>query len=403
MEINKRKGILIAGGVGLGIATLASGCVQVTDSFNTSNFSAEINNDNSIRTTNVNSNNLRIDGGTPCPCETPVAGVSKADADALTEARRSFTAVIGNEKFTVTPRPTEPVATATAIATVKKADSTPTPTATQEACPQGEWKVIDLNGKPILGLFGVPTRVTGGVDLANHEPFTSSLKDLGQDINPLQNVLADPGSMLIDRDLIKKTESEEALKDWDQRVADGKAEYIWGDTKGGHKVNFYDFQSKDDPRLTLNKETGDVEFRLVLPKHVLVRIDAEEADISLKSKERNIRMILCQSGANRGVDFGHQTVFIRTSYEDEVTMILKNPTVPGTQVQIFGQEVKSATAFASIKAFLQGVEVKQARPDYPRYFVHTLNMNDYSFGSAESPKPNVSFKGLVSNYLKNNK
>lgn len=267
----------------------------------------------------------------------------------------------------------------------------------ESSCPKGEWQVIDLRGKAIVGVSGVPSRVTGSFDLADHAIFKSNLPGTESGSNPLQNVLGEPGAFLADRDLIAKTEPQN-LASWDAKVKAGHAEYI---RTSGPNINFYDLQSNADRGVSWNAEKGVYEFRLNLPKHVIVRIDAEEAKVLMTSAsgDRKVRIDMCQSGATRGVDFGHQTLFARSPYEQGMLLVIESPTIPGTQVQILGLEVKDPTAFASMESFLQGVEPRQARPDYPEYFVHTFNMNDLTWGSAESPTPKAPFKVLKNNYL----
>ncbi len=254
-----------------------------------------------------------------------------------------------------------------------------------ESCP-GPLQIKDLRGKGIVSISGVPSQVTGNFDLANQGIFKSILPSL-------KNVLGDPGAFLADPSNIPAADRAS----WDNKVKAGNAEYI---RRSGPNVNFYDLQKNTDNGVSWNAEKGIYEFRLVLPKHVIVRIDAEEANVFMTSAsgDRNVRFEMCQSGANRGVDFGHQTLFVRTPYGQSSVLRIESPTIPGTQVQLFGMEVKDPTAFASAESFMQGVTVRQDRADYPRYFVHTLNMNDLTLASAESPAPRASFQELLKNY-----
>lgn len=105
---------------------------------------------------------------------------------------------------------------------------------------------------------------------------------------------------------------------------------------------------------------------------------------------------MCQSGT--GNNKGHQTLFVRSPYEQQMRLTLKKVTVPGTQVQILGMQVKDSTAFASQEVALQGTWARQARQGYPEYYMHTYNMNDGSWGSAESPLPTVPLRTIKKNY-----
>ncbi len=305
-----------------------------------------------------------------------------------------------------TPR-VEATKPASATAAAPRKDGTPvaaitarpaaTVEATAESCPKGTWKVQDLRGKDIMGVTGMPTKVTKGLDLADHGIFENNLTGLKGPKNPTRNVLeADKaGAFLADPSKLTATDKVK----WDAWVAAGDAEYI---RREGKNRNFYEFQDPSDPALAQDAE-GRPQFELTVPKHTIIRIDMEEIEeILLRSKngDRNIGLQFCQSGAIAGEDFGHQTVFIRAPYEQEMKLTMRGMTVPGTEVQIFGMEVRagSPTAFASTGAFLQGVKVRQEREAYPRYFVHTVNMNDLSIGSAESPKPNTPFQALKANY-----
>lgn len=262
-----------------------------------------------------------------------------------------------------------------------------------ESCSAGGLQIADLKGKGIVSVSGVPARVSGGLDLADHGIFTNGFPGLNGPDNPLRNVLGEPGAFLADPDNIPTADRAS----WDAKVKAGFAEYI---RRSGPNVNFFDLQTNSDRGVSWNAEKGIYEFVLVLPKHVIVRIDAEEAKVLATSAngDRNIRFEMCQSGATRGVDFGHQTLFIRTPYEQGSVIKLESPTIPGTQVQVFGMEVKDPTAFASAEAAFQGVRGRQARPDYPEYFMHTLNMNDLTLGSAESPSATAPFQAIKSNY-----
>lgn len=257
-----------------------------------------------------------------------------------------------------------------------------------ENCPGGSWQITDLKGKGVVSISGVPNRVTGNFDLADHGIFRSV-----SGLEALKNVLGEPGSFLADPNNIPAADKAS----WDAKVNAGLAEYI---RTGGPNRNFFDLQSRTDYGVSLNPVTGLYEFNLSLPPHVILRIDAEEAKVFLASAngDRKIRLQMCQSGATRGVDFGHQTLFIRTPYAQGVSLRLESPTIPGTQVQIYGLQVQSPSAFVSGEAFLQGVKVRQDRADYPRYLAHTLNMNDLTLGSVESPAPGAPFQVIEKNY-----
>lgn len=254
-------------------------------------------------------------------------------------------------------------------------------------CGEG-MQIADLRGKAILGVTGVPSKATGSFDLADHAPFRSV-----SGLEALKNVLGEPGAFLADPNNISGADKAS----WDAKVVAGYAEYI---RRSGPAINFFDLQSKNDYGVSFNQTTGLYEFNLALPPHVIVRIDAEEAKIFMASAngDRNIRFEMCQSGATRGVDLGHQTLFIRSPYAQPSSLRLESPTIPGTQIQIFGMQVKNPTAFASAESFLQGVAARQGRADYPEYFVHALNMNDLTLGSSESPTPGASFQVVGKNY-----
>lgn len=333
---------------------------------------------------------------TPTTVNTPtIDAAAQGKKDAMNtalagQAKPIATATIGEVHYTVTPITRQPTAEPT-----KKVEPTATATAVEQTCP-GEWQIKNSNGRAVVGVSGIPQQVTGNFDLANHGIFTSLLPGMAQGANPLQNVLGEPGAFLADRALIEKTEPQN-LGSWDSKVKAGYAEYI---RTSGPDVNFFDLQNVTDRGVSLNPETGKYELKLNLSKHLIVRVDAEEANILMKSAngDRNVRINLCQSGSTPGDDFGHQTFFIRTPYEQGSTLVLENPTIPGTQVQILGMEVKDATAFASIESFLQGVEQRQARPDYPGYYAGTFNINDKTLGYTESLRPKAPFKTLKKNY-----
>ncbi len=257
--------------------------------------------------------------------------------------------------------------------------------------------ITDLRGKIVVSAPNVPSKVSGSFDLADHPPFRNGgFLEAGHP-NPLQNVLADPGAFLVDLDKVVRDEPGN-LPVWKAKIARGEAEASIKPGEGPD-VNFYDFQSPGGPGWSM--KDGHWQFDLALPKHVIIRIDAEEGWVRLRSggkDPKDLLVDLYQAGAKDG-ERAHHTLFIRTPYEDECRLTLEMPTVPGTQLQIFGMQVTYPTAFASQEAFLQGVAVRQASPAVPRYLVHGLNANDLTFGSAESPGPGKPFQHLRNNYL----
>lgn len=267
--------------------------------------------------------------------------------------------------------------------TVPSESAPSVPSAPAIAACTGALQITDVRGVPVMGVDGgVKSHITGSFDLADHFPFISNLPGLSGTGNPLRNVLGDPGALLADRDLVARTEPGN-LGFWDSQVAAGMAEYL---QRG---VNFFELQ------------TPQPELRLSLPKHVIVRIDAEEANVSMisASGDRNVRLNLCQAGTtDNGFPRAHQTLFIRSPYEQASTLVISNPTAPGTEVQIFGMNVKNPTAFASANAFLQGVQVRQANPDVSRYLVETFNINDMTLGAADSEGPGLPFQAIEKNY-----
>lgn len=274
----------------------------------------------------------------------------------------------------VEPRPRDTIAPISEVAVIA------------ESC-VGPLQMKSLEGRPIINVSGLPNKVTSGLDLADHAEFKSTP-------GLPNNVLGEPGGFLANRlqialDEQSGKEQKGALAKWDAKVKDGMAEY----QRPG--VNMFDLQTTSDFGVSINSD-GKPEFNLTVKPHRIIRVDFEEGDIYLKSAsgDRNIHIQACQSGD--GNTKGHQTVIIRTSYGQEVSLKVVSP-IPGTQVQVIGDQVKFPTAFESAESFMQGVNDRQLREEYPVYIVHGINMNEGSMISAESPAPGAAFREIGKN------
>src|SRR3989344_48160 len=245
------------------------------------------------------------------------------------------------------------------------------------------YNIIDNVGRVTGQIYGVPSRVgPAGLDLADHDIFRNT-------ITALRNVLGEPGAFLADRNRIAATEPQN-LGAWDGRVAAGLAEYL---VSG---VNFFGFENASSAGLTRDA-SGRLVFSLTIPQHEILRADFEEICATLISPSRRIGLALFQVSTVTG-SRAHYTVFLRTPYFETAQFTAYSPTVPGTEVQLFGRQVASPTAFASELAFGQGVGPRQARPDVPGYYVVTVNSNDLTLGEAVSTGPGVPITSVASNY-----
>ena len=258
---------------------------------------------------------------------------------------------------------------------------------------RGKLGIVDLRGAVVVSAPGIPLRVTGDFDLADHPPFRNGWPLEPGHPNPLQNVLGEPGGFLADRDLIANNEPQNLVA-WNEKVDRREAEYI---VRGGPDANFFSLETRSDFGQSINAQ-GHWEFNMPLPKHVIVRVDAEEGWLRVRSASRDVLIDLYQASLVPGLQ-AHHSLFIRTPYEEESLFTADMPTVPGTQVQILGRRVARHIAFASQEAALQGSWQRQGRPAYPRIFYHTANVNDLTFGSVESPASGHLYHHLGDNYL----
>ncbi len=234
--------------------------------------------------------------------------------------------------------------------------------------PQGSTRPDGL----IVSAPGVPASIEGtGLDRANHDVFTSPLQMEEGDENVMNLWLGEPGCFLADRDLIARNEPQN-LPIWDERVAKGEAEYIRG--QGSPDRNFWTLDNPNDLMLVNDPEhPGQKKFQTMVGRGKIIRIDAEEGWFRVNGQLIDLYQL---GTAGRQ---GHYTLFIETPENEDVNFEALMPTVPGTQIQVLGNNC----AFFSVNAFMQGVTDRLARPDYPRYVVFGYDMNTKAFAVAE--------------------